>query len=50
MANNILNYKGNPIGKSIEENCDSMIDDIFKNVKNNSYKSFIQKMSKLEKI
>ena len=37
MANNILNYKGNPIGKSIkEENCDSIIDEIFKNLKDNS--------------
>ena len=31
MANNILSYKGNPIGKSINENnCESIIDDIFK--------------------
>jgi len=30
MANNILHYKGNPIGKSINENnCESIIDDIF---------------------
>ena len=37
MANNILNYKGNPIGKSIkEENCDTIIDEIFKNLKDNS--------------
>ena len=34
MANNILNYKGNQIGKSIRENnCDSTIDDIFKTAK-----------------
>ncbi len=34
MANNILNYKGNQIGKSIKENdCDSIIDDIFKTAK-----------------
>ena len=31
MANNILSYKGNLIGKSIkEENCESIISDIFK--------------------
>jgi len=31
MANNILNYLGNPIGKSIkEENCEKIIEDIFK--------------------
>ncbi len=37
MANNILNYKGNQIGKSIrEKNCDKIIDEIFKNLKNNS--------------
>ena len=31
MANNILNYKGNLIGKSLkEENCESVIDDILK--------------------
>jgi phosphoglycerate kinase len=31
MANNILSYKGNPIGKSInEKNCESTIDEIFK--------------------
>jgi len=34
MANNILSYQGNPIGKSIKENnCDSVIDDIFKTAK-----------------
>ena len=34
MANNILSYKGNPIGKSIKENnCKSIIDDIFKTAK-----------------
>ena len=39
MANNILNYIGNPIGKSIlEEECDSIIDDIFKTAKNHSCK------------
>ncbi len=37
MANNILNYKGNPIGKSFkEENCISIIDDIFEAAKKNS--------------
>jgi len=35
MANNILNYKGNPIGKSLkEENCKSVINDIFETAKN----------------
>ncbi len=35
MANNILNYLGNPIGKSIrEDNCESIIEDIFKTAKN----------------
>ena len=39
MANNILNYLGKPIGKSIkEENCDKIIDDIFKTAKNHSCK------------
>ena len=39
MANNILNYKGIPIGKSIKENnCDSIIDDIFKTAKTHSCK------------
>ena len=34
MANNILDYKGNQVGKSIKENdCDSIIDDIFKTAK-----------------
>ena len=34
MANNILNYKGSPIGKSIREsNCEKIIDDIFKTAK-----------------
>ena len=37
MANNILNYKGNPIGKSLkEDNCKSVIDDIFESAKKNS--------------
>jgi phosphoglycerate kinase len=36
MANNILSYKGNPIGKSIiENNCKPIVDDIFKTAKNN---------------
>ena len=39
MANNILNYLGNPIGKSIrEDNCESIIEDIFKTSKNHSCK------------
>jgi len=39
MANNILDYLGNPIGRSIkEDNCDSIIDDIFKTAKNHSCK------------
>ena len=34
MANNILNYKGNQIGNSIkEENCEKIIDEIFKTSK-----------------
>ena len=37
MANNILDYKGNPIGKSLKEkNCKSLIDDIFETAKKNS--------------
>tara|TARA_B100000902_G_scaffold206641_1_gene196877 strand:+ start:720 stop:1898 length:1179 start_codon:yes stop_codon:yes gene_type:complete len=37
MANNILDYLGNPIGKSIkEDNCKLIIDDIFKTAKTNS--------------
>ena len=39
MANNILNYLGKPIGKSIkEDNCDLIVDDIFKTAKNYSCK------------
>ena len=39
MANNILNYLGNPIGKSIkEDNCSSIIDNIFKTAKTYSCK------------
>ena len=39
MANNILNYLGSPIGKSIQEgNCETIIDDIFKTAKNYSCK------------
>ena len=34
MANNILSFKGNKIGKSIqEENCEEIVDDIFKTSK-----------------
>ena len=37
MANNILGYKGNSIGKSIkEENCKNIIDEIFETSKNHS--------------
>ena len=37
MANNILSFKGNQIGKSIKENnCESIIDDIFKTAQNHS--------------
>ena len=39
MANNVLNYLGKPIGKSIQEgNCKTIIDDIFKTAKNYSCK------------
>ena len=39
MANNIIKYKGNQIGKSIkEENCDLMIEEIFETLKNHSCK------------
>ena len=39
MANNILHYLGNPIGKSFKESkCKSIIDDIFKTTKNHSCK------------
>jgi phosphoglycerate kinase len=41
MANNILNYQGNPIGKSIkEDNCDSIIENIFKSAKTHSCSIF----------
>ena len=37
MANNILSYQGNPTGKSVkEDNCNSIIEDIFKVAKNHS--------------
>ena len=37
MANNVLNYLGKPIGKSIQEgNCKTIIEDIFKAAKNYS--------------
>ena len=39
MANNIIKYKGNHIGKSIrEENCDIMIKEIFETLKSHSCK------------
>ena len=42
MANNIIKYNGNQIGKSIkEENCDLMIKEIFETLKSNSCKIFI---------
>tara|TARA_B100000989_G_scaffold92631_1_gene67015 strand:+ start:4095 stop:5273 length:1179 start_codon:yes stop_codon:yes gene_type:complete len=35
MANNLINFNGNQIGKSIrEENCEKIIDEIFKTAKN----------------
>ena len=41
MANNIIKYKGNQIGKSIkEENCDLMIKEIFETLKSHSCKIF----------
>ena len=37
MANNILSYKGNPVGKSIKEiDCNNIVDEIFKEAKNHS--------------
>ena len=39
MANNILNYKGHPIGKSIKEiNIERLVEEIFKTAKNYSCK------------
>ena len=41
MANNVLNFKGNPIGKSIkEDDCHKIIDDIFKTAKTHSCSIF----------
>ena len=41
MANNIINYKGNNIGKSIKEsNCEMIIKEIFENSKNHPCKIF----------
>ena len=41
MANNILSYKGNPIGKSFKEpNCEAIIDSIFKTSKIHSCSIF----------
>ena len=41
MANNIIDYKGNNIGKSIKEpNCEMIIKEIFENSKNHSCKIF----------
>ena len=51
MANNIISYKGNNIGKSIkEENCEIIIKEIFETSKNHSCKLLFQKMFWLEKI
>ncbi len=37
MANNVLSFKGNTIGKSIKENnCETIVEDIFKTAKNHS--------------
>ena len=37
MANNILSFKGNPVGKSIKEtNCDNIVNEIFKEAKDHS--------------
>ena len=45
MANNIINYKGHQIGKSIkEENCEKIIKEIFETSKNIPVKLFILKM------
>ncbi len=39
MANNIISYNGNNIGKSIkEENCEKIIEEIYKTLKNHSCK------------
>ena len=39
MANNVIEYKGNQIGKSIkEENCNAMIKEIFETLKKYSCK------------
>ena len=44
MANNILSYKGKPIGKSFKEpNCDAIIDNIFKTSKTHSCSIFYPK-------
>ena len=44
MANNILRYKGHPIGKSVlEDNCEDIINDIFKLSKNHSCSIFFPK-------
>ena len=41
MANNILHFKGNKIGKSIiEENCESIVNEIFETSKNHSCNIF----------
>ena len=41
MANNIIKYKGNPIGKSIsEDNCETIIEEIFETSNNYSCKIY----------
>ena len=46
MANNILSFKGNIIGKSIsEKNCESIIKQIFEISKNTLCEITYQKMS-----
>ena len=45
MANNILSYKGKSIGKSIkEDNCETVINEIFNTLKNYHVRLHIQKM------
>ena len=51
MANNILSYKGNQIGKSIKEkNCEMIINEIFENAKIIIVQLHILRMLQSEKI
>ena len=51
MANNILHFKGNKIGKSIkEENCEGIINEIFETSKIIRVIFYIHRMFWLEKI